>query len=977
MTTSTVKITNAHKYYNRGKGNELHVMDNINLELPESGMIAVFGKSGCGKTTLLNAIGGLDKIASGKIELFGADIRQDTDTLRNKYIGYIFQNYNLNVSDTVFENVAAALRLCGMEDEREITERVMAALTNVDMAKYRDRTPDTLSGGQQQRVAIARALVKNPAIILADEPTGNLDENNTVLVMDILKEISRTHLVILVTHEANLVDYYCDRVIEIVDGRIVGERVNREANGYVQRNKNDIYLGELTRTETETPGVRIEYYGEPAEEICLRVVSAGGKLYLKCDTPSVKFLDEGAEVKLREGVFEENVASKNRVNSPHLDMSRLTPIEGKHFGRLYHWKNAFISAWRENFSTKQKKGKKLLRVCLVLLAFVMVFMTAVIGTDIREYTTLRETHNYSEFFIPLSPDTDYSAISADMGTHGMDFARIVGSWPIYDFDTLNFSTSTFMTAEKITLRAEGLRAMDVAHAADLPLVAGSRKTDGIGDILITTAVADLLLESSTVEYIDSYKDLVGLINNNSWFTRGRKNLRIVGVVQSDELYFYMPSMTFTHYVLDNFFWLPIAPASEAGMTEGLRDGEAVFIRNSIGNADLHVGDKITVLGKTFVVSSVVETFAGIGDYPAYVRNTYGVTIKDAQTYIAERQAEDSDLTAFEAEYEWLLDYYHTYIPAFYGTVISSRQGYEDITFEEWAIAEKDHIASYAQVMNYDPEMVCAVYAYHAEKGSYPTEEELSAYLMSEAVQETVQAMVDNSGLYGEYDRFMQTHYKSGNEYCYIISDSDWISLAAGAGKTDSHLGMSTYDVYNPNTEYCHYSNHLLVHSTDPAATEAYLTAAFGDSVITPDEIFEEKLSEIRVTVLMEAVSILVVLVLMCLCVFFIMRSSFMSRVREVGILRAIGVTKKNLVFRFAVETALLIALTLLVGYLLSAWCIASLADAALFSSLFYFPFWLALGLLLVICAASMLFGVLPAILLLRRTPSEILSKYDI
>ena len=89
-----VRITNAHKYYNKGKSNELHVMDNVTLELPESGMVAIFGQSGCGKTTLLNAVGGLDRIASGSIELFGQNIREDTDTLRNKYVGYIFQNYN-------------------------------------------------------------------------------------------------------------------------------------------------------------------------------------------------------------------------------------------------------------------------------------------------------------------------------------------------------------------------------------------------------------------------------------------------------------------------------------------------------------------------------------------------------------------------------------------------------------------------------------------------------------------------------------------------------------------------------------------------------------------------------------------------------------------------------------------------------------------------------------------------------------------
>jgi len=125
------------------------------------------------------------------------------------------------------------------------------------------------------------------------------------------------------------------------------------------------------------------------------------------------------------------------------------------------------------------------------------------------------------------------------------------------------------------------------------------------------------------------------------------------------------------------------------------------------------------------------------------------------------------------------------------------------------------------------------------------------------------------------------------------------------------------------------------------------------------------------------ITVTAVIALMCLCVFFIMRSSFMSRVREVGILRAIGVTKKNLTFRFAVETALLLLLTVVPGYLLSFWFIGSLSGAPLLSEVFYFPLWLGVGLFVILAAVTLIFGVLPAITLLRKTPSEILSKYDI
>ena len=131
-----IKISNLNKYFNKGKQNEIHVINNVDLELPERGMVAVFGKSGCGKTTLLNAIGGLDSFDSGDLTIEGCNIRKNTDELRNKYIGYIFQNYNLNNSQSCYENIANALYLCGVTDKSTVDERVFASLSYVGMEKF-------------------------------------------------------------------------------------------------------------------------------------------------------------------------------------------------------------------------------------------------------------------------------------------------------------------------------------------------------------------------------------------------------------------------------------------------------------------------------------------------------------------------------------------------------------------------------------------------------------------------------------------------------------------------------------------------------------------------------------------------------------------------------------------------------------------------------------------------------------------------
>ena len=649
-----LRIDNAQKYYNRGRENEIHVMNGISLSLPESGMIAIFGKSGCGKTTLLNTIGGLDSLASGSIEIFGENLANDPDIIRNRYTGYIFQNYNLNVGETVFENVADALRLCGVEDEQVIRTRVLAALADVDMDKFRERTPDTLSGGQQQRVAIARAIVKSPAIILADEPTGNLDENNTVLVMDILKEISRTRLVLLVTHEANLVDYYCDRVIEMADGRIVGDRANTGATGYVQRNKNDIFLGDLATRTDNLPGVSLTTYGDlPADRpVHIRLVSEGGRLFLACDTPGVRFLDETSEIHLREGSFQTtaDTAHANRGGKP-LDMSALGPIEGGHFGRLYHFRNALSLAWRENYSQRRKRGKRFLRVCLIMLAIVMVFTTASSAVDLKGYITSRKEYDPDLFFIPVEADKagnfgyDYNALVGDtIGQNGINGAQLV-THPNNVRGKVQFRTAGFMTAQsEPTLSAQGYT-LPLSMLRDAELVCGRKEVAGVSEILITTAMADDLLASSEASYIKSYEDLLGLTmmtagsagdmdimieSTDMGMGTSSALLSIAGIVRSSEKAYLLPDLVAAQRVLRDNMDLPVTPLSLQTRYKGeLKNGEVAVL----GDGVFKVGETLTVLGRNFTVREIITTWADPNLYPQYVLSVKGETLLSLRDYI--------------------------------------------------------------------------------------------------------------------------------------------------------------------------------------------------------------------------------------------------------------------------------------------------------------------------------------------------------
>ena len=218
---SKIKVENIVKTFNRYSRNANKVLKGVSFELPGSGLVCIFGKSGSGKTTLLNIIGGLEKADSGKVYIDGECTSGKADKIRNAKIGFIFQNYYLEKGYTIAEILRNQMIIAGFKDEKEIERRTEEALKLVDMERFKNKLGDALSGGQQQRVAIARAIVKGSDIILADEPTGNLDAENTMKVMDILKEISKTQLVVIVTHEVSLIKKYADSHIKIVDGELV------------------------------------------------------------------------------------------------------------------------------------------------------------------------------------------------------------------------------------------------------------------------------------------------------------------------------------------------------------------------------------------------------------------------------------------------------------------------------------------------------------------------------------------------------------------------------------------------------------------------------------------------------------------------------------------------------------------------------------------------------------------------------------
>ena len=330
-----VRLEHVNKYFFRRRKNEIHAINDTTLNLEGQGLVALLGPSGCGKTTLLNAIGGLDKVNQGEIYINGERISRrmsgKVDQIRTLNVGYIFQNYNLVDNMTVFENVAIALRMVGLKDKDEIRDRVNYVLDKVGMYRYRNRYANMLSGGERQRVGIARAIVKNPSIVIADEPTGNLDSRNTLEVMNIIKSVAEERLVILVTHEEKLASFYADRIIRIQDGRVISDEINTQNGGLDYRVDNKIYLKDIAdHKRLNTGGYLIDFYNDGGSAQ-LNVVIRGGNIYIQSKTgaDNIEVVDDSSAIELIDDHYRE--MSKDESAEQSISLKTLDTLGRKKY----------------------------------------------------------------------------------------------------------------------------------------------------------------------------------------------------------------------------------------------------------------------------------------------------------------------------------------------------------------------------------------------------------------------------------------------------------------------------------------------------------------------------------------------------------------------------------------------------------------------------------------------------------------------
>lgn len=573
-----IKIKNLNKYFNKNKSNEIHVINDMTIELPSKGLVAFFGPSGCGKTTLLNVIGGLDSANSGSITFGDTTLsKYDSnrwDDFRNKEIGYVFQNYNLINEISVKENIDVALRLAGVEDGQDREQRIMHALEALSIDKYKNRRPDTLSGGQQQRVAIARAIAKHPNIIIADEPTGNLDAKNTLATMDILKQISRNCLVLLVTHEPKIVDYYADMVLQLKDGKIVAKYQNTNMQSLNLTDHQQIYLKDLSsgNIKSEKDNIEVDYYADKhAKEhpIKLTVVCQEGKYYIKADTNiKVELVENDGEVTF---VNEHYVPrSKEQTERELIDLNVIKPIVRK--GKLKSLitnRQSIKQALKKFFgrkTTKSRLGNFGLAISAALLIASVSMIGGIFNIDRTSYAkTIDNVVHIERLGYFVNTTVQRQAYAKEIITK----EGINGIYKVYPDRMLLGAESTsnrWSISVSVTIKKfnhwSPTSGDSVAVSSNLSyaplekfkgnLVAG-RMPENDGEIVLDKLYCDMMVVPQQGSYniltLYGYDSYIDFLNESLIFkpvnsTSSSVRLKIVGISQSNQLCFWGSEETF-------------------------------------------------------------------------------------------------------------------------------------------------------------------------------------------------------------------------------------------------------------------------------------------------------------------------------------------------------------------------------------------------------------------------------------------------
>lgn len=539
-----IKLERVNKYFYRHKRNQIHVINNTSVTLGDNGLVALLGPSGCGKTTLLNAIGGLDKINSGKIYINGQKIAKrrmsKVDKIRNLNIGYIFQDYLLVDDMTVFDNVALALKISGIKNKEEIKKRVNYVLEKVHMYRYRNRYANMLSGGERQRVGIARAIVKNPSIIIADEPTGNLDSKNTIEVMNIIKAISKDRLVILVTHETELADFYASRILRIEDGTIVSDEENNHTNDLDYRLDNKIYLKDFEYQDSYgNNDIKVNYYSNDNKKLEINLIVQNGNIYIESkNNQKIEVVDSNSSIEVVDDHYKK--ISKSIYEEYNFDLDK---ISNKNIKRRYTSIFNPISLIINGF--RKVRDYSIIKKILLIGFFVSSMF---IAYSISSYFGIYQVNEKK--FVNINPNY-LTVVSKKIKVK--DYLEYEKDENI-DYVLPGDSSITFMLKFDDYYQSRGdvsyingsLSSKNMINDSD---IISGRMIESDKEIIIDKRVFELYYESTNAKYLGINKPEE--LFERELFIGSLRGYKIVGVVDKNSPSIYMDESNFVNILANN------------------------------------------------------------------------------------------------------------------------------------------------------------------------------------------------------------------------------------------------------------------------------------------------------------------------------------------------------------------------------------------------------------------------------------------
>lgn len=504
-----IEIRGLNKTYDPNGGNANHVLRDISITLPDTGFVCIVGVSGCGKTSLLNAVGGLDSFDSGTIVTDRVSVsRSGTrryEQERNSCFSYIFQNYYLLPEHSVAYNVYLGLHSLELSHKEKL-RRVREALEAVNMSRYSRRIAGELSGGQQQRVAIARALARRPRVIFADEPTGNLDEENTVNICTLLRKISRTSLVVMVTHEQNIARFFADRIITLGDGKVLEDSESWVRTDLSAGIGSTLYAGDYRERELSSEELRIRVLSEegcaPAE---LTIAILKDKIVVKTDDSRTASCSRTRETPvLKEGqrpvMKLETVDQKTESDGTFADMEPDVPLRA---GAGLPWSMMLQEAGR---LLRDRKAHRLsvwffLAVMTVLILWVVGDYLTVSSVDPRDFV-VTDSHILEltlERGADLDPElydnvlTQVKPLLESLRSSDVEFIQL----PYVSGRATIFLDTVFPQLREVSVSPMGFSYVPVESLEEDTLICG-RLPENSGEIVVDRWILDSILKKDSM-----------------------------------------------------------------------------------------------------------------------------------------------------------------------------------------------------------------------------------------------------------------------------------------------------------------------------------------------------------------------------------------------------------------------------------------------------------------------------------------------